>query len=322
MAVAGIIVGKNFITLMVNGTVHTINEQHPNYAAIREAVKTKQTDDIETLINISATVSEFGDGKVTVENGRVLFEGEELHGAVVDRIMDMIREGFDAAPMLAFLENLMKNPSKRAVDELYLWLEKTSLPITEDGHFLAYKKVKDDYTDYYTGKMDNSVGQVVEMARNKVDDDRDRTCSYGLHFCSLSYLPNYYGGLGRVVIVKINPADVVSIPSDYDNAKGRTCRYEVIGEHNSELVEAFNKPVWTDLNDDDDDDDFDHDYPDEENVNPYMDTMYDRGYSSGWDASHFGLAYNPTPPTTDVSDLASYHRGYADGWGVASSKQS
>ncbi len=32
------------------------------------------------------------------------------------------------------------------------------------------------------------------------------------------------------MILKVNPKDVVSIPSDYDNAKGRTCRYEVIGE--------------------------------------------------------------------------------------------
>ena len=32
------------------------------------------------------------------------------------------------------------------------------------------------------------------------------------------------------MICKINPRDVVSVPSDYDNAKMRDCRYEVIGE--------------------------------------------------------------------------------------------
>jgi hypothetical protein len=32
------------------------------------------------------------------------------------------------------------------------------------------------------------------------------------------------------MLVKINPADVVSIPSDYNNAKGRTWKYEVVGE--------------------------------------------------------------------------------------------
>lgn len=33
------------------------------------------------------------------------------------------------------------------------------------------------------------------------------------------------------MILKINPADVVAIPADYNNTKGRTCRYEVIGEY-------------------------------------------------------------------------------------------
>ena len=33
------------------------------------------------------------------------------------------------------------------------------------------------------------------------------------------------------MIVKIDPADVVSIPVDYNNSKGRCCKYEVIAEH-------------------------------------------------------------------------------------------
>jgi len=136
----------------------------------------------------------------------------------------------------------MQNPSKRAVTELYGFLEKNNLPITSDGHFLAYKKVKQDYTDCYTGTMDNSVGKVVEMERNRVDDDQNNTCSTGLHFCSRDYL-NHFGG-ERIVIVKINPRDVVSIPTDYNNAKGRACRYEVIDEIDKEKAdEAFAKSV-------------------------------------------------------------------------------
>jgi len=76
--------------------------------------------------------------------------------------------------------------------------------------------------------MDNSVGNVLEMPRNEVDADKDRTCSTGLHFCSYDYLKSFHGE--RVVVLKINPKDVVSIPSDYNNSKGRTCRYEVVDE--------------------------------------------------------------------------------------------
>ena len=66
------------------------------------------------------------------------------------------------------------------------------------------------------------------MARNKVNEDKDQTCSHGLHFCGRGYLGSYPGS--RTVILEINPADVVSIPSDYNNHKGRCCKYTVIGE--------------------------------------------------------------------------------------------
>jgi hypothetical protein len=160
----------------------------------------------------------------------------------------MLQEGFPIEPMVNFMENLYANPSKRAIDELYGFLEKSNLPITPDGHFLAYKKVRQNYFDVHSGTMDNSVGKIVEMARNEVDDDKDRTCSAGLHFCSLGYL-GHFGG-EKIMIVKINPADVVSIPSDYNDTKGRACRYEVIGELNKEEApeDAFTAPVQTNGN--------------------------------------------------------------------------
>ena len=79
------------------------------------------------------------------------------------------------------------------------------------------------------------------MERNAVDDDKDRTCSAGLHFCSKDYL-NHFGG-ERIMILKINPRDVVSIPSDYNDSKGRACRYEVIGELGDNPEKAFTQPV-------------------------------------------------------------------------------
>ena len=151
-----------------------------------------------------------------------------MHGAIVDRMVTMLQAGFPVEPLVNFMENMMQNPSYRAVNELYGFLEKNRLPITGDGHFLAYKKVRADFKDCHSGTMDNSVGQIVEMERNQVNDDKNQTCSAGLHFCSESYLKHFGGE--RTVIVKINPRDVVSIPTDYDNAKGRACRYEVIGE--------------------------------------------------------------------------------------------
>jgi hypothetical protein len=94
--------------------------------------------------------------------------------------------------------------------------------------------------------MDNSPGRVVEMERNQVDDNKDQTCSTGLHFCGMSYLSHFSGE--RTVIVKVNPADVVSIPSDYNGAKGRACRYEVVGELGVEPEQAFTASVQENAN--------------------------------------------------------------------------
>jgi len=180
----------------------------------------------------------------------------------------MLREGFPIEPMVMFMDNLYQNPSKRAVDELYGFLERGNLPITPDGHFLAYKRVREDYTDCHTGKMDNSIGQVVEMERYDVDDNKDNTCSTGLHFCSKEYLSGFGGA--RTVIVKINPADVVSIPSDYNQTKGRACRYEVVGEiDNDNAGAAFTRSVQSNSSN--------YDKPVKEG-----DTPFKAGYSAGY----------------------------------------
>jgi len=194
-----------------------------------------------------------------------------MHNALTKRMVAMIQEDFPVDPLVAFMENLMENPSKRAVNELYGFLEKNTLPITSDGCFLAYKKVRQDYLDCHSGTvlnkpaaymtdedtaaLEEAAGKnsevtvevvdgvtVVSMERNLVDDDQNRTCSTGLHFCSKDYL-NHFGG-ERIVILKINPRDVVSIPNDYNDSKGRCARYEIVDEIDKDKAdEAFAKSV-------------------------------------------------------------------------------
>lgn len=240
------------LTIVIDNNQHSLNaDTHPNFEKILDAIRAGDQDRVRELIDLTRAVANYSNGFLEVRDGDVYWDGKPFHNALANRLLDMLKAEFPVEPLVEFLHNLKQNPSKRAVDELYGFLENNTLPITSDGHFLAYKKVRNDYKDIYTGKMDNSVGKVVEMTRNEVDEDKDRTCSSGLHFCSLAYLPHFgYGAGDRVVIVKINPRDVVSIPADYDNAKGRCCRYEVVGEHKVEgedkdrdRTEAFNSPV-------------------------------------------------------------------------------
>lgn len=242
MAYPYLIQGSNIVVVIGNKS-HTISKTHITYQKVLDAIKAQDWDTVKDIIEPKKVVLNYGNGNVSVQGEQLFWKGKELHSTMAIRMIKMLQEEFPIEPMVNFMENLYKNPSKRSVDELYGFLEKNQLPITPDGHFLAYKKVRDDYLDCHTGTMDNSVGKVVEMERNEVDDDKNRTCSTGLHFCGLSYL-SHFGG-DRIMIVKINPADVVSIPSDYNDAKGRACRYEVIGELNAEEApeDAFTAPV-------------------------------------------------------------------------------
>ena len=241
MAYPYIIQGSQ-VTVVIGSKPHVVSKSHPMYQRVVDAIKTNDWETVDGIIDPKKVVLEYGNGNIAIEGDKLFWKGEEFHSSLSVRMIRMLQDGFDIKPMVAFMENLMLNPSKRAVTELYGFLEKNNLPITPDGNFLAYKKIRQDYKDCHSGTMDNSVGKVVEMERNRVDDDQNRTCSTGLHFCSRDYL-NHFGG-ERIVIVKINPRDVVSIPNDYNDSKGRACRYEVVDEIDKEKAdEAFAKSV-------------------------------------------------------------------------------
>jgi hypothetical protein len=230
---SAVIITRSGISAIINGTSYVVETDHPKYQQALEAVRNKNWNQFVNLVNISKQVQNYFDGTdVEIKDGSINYHGQVIHNTLTKRILSFMRDGLPHEPLLNFFKNLMENPSKRAVDELYDFLEAGELPITEDGHFLAFKNVRSNYLDIHSGKFDNSVGKVCEMPRNGVDEDKERTCSYGLHFCSIKYLPHFTDSDGgKTMIVKINPKDVVAIPADYNNTKGRTCRYEVVAEY-------------------------------------------------------------------------------------------
>ena len=242
---AYLIQGSNII-LVIDGKSHTISKDtHIAYNKIVDALKSQDWDALRDCLEPKKAIVNFGKGYVSINGGTVSWKDQPFHNALSTRMIEMYQEGFPIDPMVRFMENLMQNPSKRSVDQVYGFLEKNSLPITEDGYFLAFKRVRNDRKDCHTGTIDNNIGQVVEMDRNLVDDNPDSHCSTGLHFCSESYLKSFGHASEPVMILKINPADVVSIPTDYDGAKGRCMRYEVVGEvgANVEPKDAFAQTV-------------------------------------------------------------------------------
>jgi hypothetical protein len=262
------ITGSGKITAIIDGTVFTVDTDHSNYQNILQTVRDQDWTKFLDLVDLSRKVRDYAhNSNVEIKDGIIVFDGEPIHNTLTKRVINFMQQDLPFKPLLNFLCNLMENPSKRAVDELYDFLDVGELPITEDGHFLAFKNVKADYTDIYSGKFNNAVGFICEMKRNQVDEDKDRTCSYGLHFCSIAYLPNFSDSNGgKTMIVKINPKDVVAIPSDYNNTKGRTCRYEVVGEYTENWREKIGRgesgwdaPLYSSDGGEYEDEDYDND---------------------------------------------------------------
>jgi hypothetical protein len=225
------------VTLILKNRPVEVASSDSAFEAVVEAIKANKDDkDIEAILfaekNRLEAASRITDD-LRVEGGVVMFKDEALPDSLSARMLDMLKEGYDLTPMVKFVENLMQNPHFGVVPRLHAFLEKGKMPITEDGCFLAYKAVRGDFLDIRSGTMDNSVGNVVEIPRRKVDPNQDQTCSYGLHVCSFGYLKHFArpADEGHVVVCKVNPQDVVAIPRDYNDTKMRVCRYEVIDEY-------------------------------------------------------------------------------------------
>lgn len=208
---------------------------------------------VSLKFNLIQAINSFGGGKVGFEDGDLFYVNDAGDRNSVDskltaKIKSLIASGSSAEILVKFLDNLINNPDRRAVQDFYDFLIVNDLAMTEDGHFLAYKIVRHDFKDLYTGTMDNSVGKIVSMDRSKVNPNPQQTCSHGLHICSKDYLPHYGGFYGsgkpsQVLVVKVNPADVVAFPMDYKNAKARVCSYEVIGTLESQNREFLKDQI-------------------------------------------------------------------------------
>jgi hypothetical protein len=236
------IITDHNITVNYQGQTHIVPRTDKLADQLIQAIRDKRTDLIPNFVSNAKRVENFGKGNFTVKDDKIFIKGQQAPEVLSRKIIDFTNQGLPHEPLLKFAENLLKNPSFRAVNELFQFLEKNNHPITDNGCFIAYKKVRSDFKDGWTGTIDNSPGLTVEVPRNAVDEDATRTCSNGLHVANWDYANNKYSaGAGALMLeVEVNPADVVAVPVDYDSAKMRVCRYVVLGvvdkEHSEDVV--------------------------------------------------------------------------------------
>jgi len=175
--------------------------------------------------------------RISVRNGVLYFDGDVVHDVIADQIIGFLEEDVDDwLPLVLFLEKLYANQSEDVRNGLYNWISQQRLTITEDGNFLGYKGLRKDYTSIHAGpgivnnqerngNLDNSPGNIVEVARSYVNPDGNVHCSTGLHVGTRAYATGF--AEGQVVVCEVDPRNVVSVPYD-GHEKIRTSRYEVI----------------------------------------------------------------------------------------------
>lgn len=280
------------LTAFFNGKLYVAERTHASWPQLKSAVVTAdENTDLTALARLfdpGLAVQDYFNKvseRVSVANGHVFFDGEEINDGLSNHIIRLMNEGDQAAAqgLINFMENIMTNPNDHSRTQLFDWLSKRDFTITPKGTFLAYKGVRprrgDDTGTYpyesistgraivdgkaYSGAIPNGVGAVVEMPRGEVAHDPDVACHTGLHAGNFRYA-NSFGQV--LLIVEINPRDVVSVPHDSNSEKIRCCRYVVKEVREREFDTAYYAGY-----DEDEDYDLDVDYADEED---YEDDEY------------------------------------------------
>lgn len=249
----------SYTVVINNGQPHKFDASHPSYAGLVECLQAGDADEFVNLINSASVIEDWSEGSFECKDGFLFFEDEQVASQPTHRVIELIKGGYDPKPILNFLSLLYDNVSERAVQESYKWSSHKGLPITENGMMVGYKGVKaysggedhcfddlmgnsikdGDLVDIYTGKsFRNNIGDKPSMKRRQVCDDHTVGCSSGLHVGTFEYANQWAGSTGVVVLVKFNPKDIVSVPSDCKFSKMRVSEYEVISIAREQLEEA------------------------------------------------------------------------------------
>jgi hypothetical protein len=214
---------------------------HPKFAAIVEACKCGFPDDeIRGLFDRSIPLAKKFDRlseRVLVNSGRIFFDGMEVHNSLAETIVGFQDAGLeDFMPLVNFMEKIETNPSQHSREHLFRWLTNHRFSLHPDGDFIAYKGVQSTgksshagnaivNNEWIDGNIPNAPGTIIEMPRDQVTFDPSNGCSVGLHAGNWRYASTF---AAKVMRVKINPRDVVSVPVDSNDEKLRVCRYRVL----------------------------------------------------------------------------------------------
>lgn len=250
---------QDAVTVFSNGA-RTFLAGTIQYNQIREAILKQDFSSIPGLLTSSGALARYLGSEFVVDGTTISYQGVTLPTELSARIQKMATEGHDPSPLLRFYERLHLNPSFRSREQVFKFLEHLEIAVEPDGTFLGYKGVEDNYLDKHSGTIDNTPGQVIKMARNLISDDFREGCHQGLHVGSRAYAEDF---ASTMLVVRVDPANVVCVPEDCSFQKMRVCEYEVVGEWSGQdLGVVSDEADLPYLEDWDDEDDLEESYDD------------------------------------------------------------
>lgn len=215
----------NDIITLCTPEPHCITPDHPHYDYIREALENELDEDLSPFINPKKAVITWAQNQPTfrIEEEVIFYKDRQIDLFTTSKILNLLKAKKPVTRLLRFLDRLSNNPSHRAREQLYAFMERGKMPIQEDGTILAYKKLNSDWTDMHTGNISHKLNEPVSMDRADVDDDPAHACAPGLHVCSFNYLQSFEGSI--LITTEVDPEHVVCIPHDHDCEKMRVCKH-------------------------------------------------------------------------------------------------
>ena len=258
------LIDQQAIVVTEGGETVLVASTDPTFAAVRRYLVDERGQDFDRVRGMVTTI------RVTVKAALAdavsVVDGAEsdpqvqpyriVHGDPVEEVLfatalRLTQQNADLAPLGAFLKRLERNPSPASRSQLFGWLKAGGFTITREGMIVGYKSVRNDglsahagrepvtvvhqdgITETVTGHVPYPVGSTVWMPRHLVDDDRNSACSVGLHVGTYSYAQNFSQ---QMLVVLVDPADVVSVPVDHSAQKMRVCRLRVAALHDGEQI--------------------------------------------------------------------------------------
>ena len=202
----------------------------PAFTKSKNAILELDLDNVvdTTITTEDGSVITFNESSITTEKAKYSLDLRSLESFSVYAQAN----GYSVAPLIEKVSQSLDINDVESMKDLFTFLTKNNLPITVEGNILAYKVLYESATgllyDCYSKTIYQDIGDEVYMPRSFVTVDRSMHCSTGLHVCSIQYAQWFMRGSCTLALVKVDPRDICSVPSD-TASKVRCCRYQILG---------------------------------------------------------------------------------------------